>query len=408
MEQFTSKPWFPTGIVKDTSKNESLGLFQYYNVHTEFGTLDMFDVEDIDDVNRFNELIKTINDLDDFEVWGDFDSSEIFNQIETSENKNGVNFTISNSKNSLQGIFHHFPINSWRRKWSELEESSHFLIPTGGVQWKGLDILVFRKSVRSKPIKWKSEASAIFSDMGENLGKFHTIMLETSAPRMEKEWNSRLKRLETISSSGTLWRVPHSKNTDSIRSLGDLDLNDWIIVNNDITLDLLNLGFQLFDGLVTKNNRFSCLRDLASLYVEIDNSSLVSGSESKEYLRKILFESWKKEAPKKWYSKSALDGNSGGMQIWRYDVELRNMFLAKSFNSKYNKKWIRGVKDIQRNLFNYRIISGSALGMLLSSTTIALLWPNLGMGIKIFILGAGFAIYSIGMRVYRNTSLPPY
>ena len=41
-------------------------------------------------------------------------------------------------------------------------------------------------------------------------------MLETSAPRMEKEWNLRLKRLETISSSGTLWRVPHSRNTNSI------------------------------------------------------------------------------------------------------------------------------------------------------------------------------------------------
>ena len=115
-----------------------------------------------------------------------------------------------------------------------------------------------------------------------------------------------------------------------------------------------------------------------------------------------------KQAPKKWYSKSALDGNLGGMQIWRYDVELRNLFLARVFDIKYNKKWIKEVKDIQRNLFNYRIISGSALGMLLSSTTIALLWPNLSLGIKIFILGAGISIYSIGMRLYRNTSLPPY
>ena len=205
-----------------------------------------------------------------------------------------------------------------------------------------------------------------------------------------------------------MWRAPHSKNTDSIRSLGDLNLNDWRMVNDDVTLDLLNLGFQSFEGLVTKNNRFSCLRDLASLYVEIDNSSLFSGNSSKEYLRKLLFESWKKEAPKKWYSKSALDGNLGGMQIWRYDVELRNLFLARIFDFKYNKKWIKGVKDIQRNLFNYRIISGSALGMLLSSTTIALLWPNLSLGIKIFILGAGISIYSIGMRLYRNTSLPPY
>ena len=133
--------------------------------------------------------------------------------------------------------------------------------------------------------------------MGEILGKFHTKMLETSAPRMEKEWNSRLKRLETIPSSGTLWRAP-LKNTDSIRSLGDLNLNDWRIVNDDVILDLLNLGFQSFEGLVTKNNRFSCLRDLASLYVEIDNSSSFSGTSSKGYLRKLLFESWKSKHPK--------------------------------------------------------------------------------------------------------------
>ena len=53
------------------------------------------------------------------------------------------------------------------------------------------------------------------------------------------------------------------------------------MVNDEVTLDLLNLGFQSFEGLVTKNNRFSCLRDLASLYVEIpDNSPSFSGNSS--------------------------------------------------------------------------------------------------------------------------------
>ena len=408
MEQFSSKPWYPIGLVKETTKNENIGLFQHFSIHTEFGTLDMLNFEGLDDVKKFNELINQINNIDGFEVWGDFNNLETFDQIEIIENQKGVNFTVSNSDMSYSGIFHNFPVNSWRRKWSEIENNSSLLIPSGGIQWNGLDVMVFRKTVVSKPIKWKSESSALFSDMGEVLGKFHTKMLETSAPRMEKEWNSRLKRLETITSSGTLWRVPFSKNTDSIRSLGNLSLNDWMILDGEVTLDLLGLGFQLFEKLVTENNRFSCFRDIASLYVEIDGSSMVSGTTSKEYLRKVLFESWRTEAPKKWHSKSALDGNLGGMQIWRYDVELKKLFLAKSFNLKYNKNWIRGVKDIQRTLFNYRIISGSALGMLLSSAMIALLWPNLGIGIKILIFGMGIAVYSIGMKVYRNTSLPPY
>ena len=45
------------------------------------------------------------------------------------------------------------------------------------------------------------------------------------------------------------------KNTDSIRSLGDLNLNDWRMVNDEVALDLLNLT-QSFEGLVTKNNRY--------------------------------------------------------------------------------------------------------------------------------------------------------
>lgn len=408
MERFSSKPWFPNEIVKEFTKNENIGIFQHYEVHTEFGTLEMLNIEDLKDVTVFNQLLKQVNDNDDFELWGDITPLEKFNTIELFENQNGINFTVSDSQKSLQGIFHNFPTKSWRRKWSEIETNKNILIPTGGIQWKGFDVMVFRPSVQSTDLELKSESTAIFSEMGKLLGEFHTIMMDTSAPRMEKEWNSRLKRLETISSSGTLWRVPHSKNTDSIRSLGNLTCDEWIMVDDNISLDLLNLGFQILGGLLTEINRFSCLRDVASMYVDIDNSSVVSGTNSREYLRKVFFESWCKEAPPKWHSKSALDGNLGGMQIWRYDVELQNLFLAKSYNKKYSKSWINGVKDIQRALFSFRIISASALGMLLSSATIALLWPGLSLVWKALVLSSGIVIYSLGMKAYRNTSLPPY
>lgn len=408
MEQFSSKLWFPNGIVNEFTKNENISLFEHYNIHTEFGTIDLLDVSELDDVETFNRLISELNDLEDFEFWGDFNPLDKFENIELIETRKGIQLNLSNSENSLQGIFHNLPIKSWRRKWSELETNSHFLIPTGGIQWKGLDVMVFRQSVKSSPLEWKTESPAIFSEMGSILGKFHTLMLDTSAPRMEKEWNSRLKRLETISSSGTLWRVPHSRNTNSIRSLGDLTCKDWLMSDDNLSLDLLNLGFQVFGMLITETTRFSCLRDIASMYVDIDNSKLVSGTNSREYLRKVFFESWCKEAPSKWHSNSALDGNLGGMQIWRYDVELKNLFVAKSRNKVYSKVWIKNVKNIQRALFNYRIISGSALGMLFSSATIALLWPGLLMSAKVLILSTGVIIYYLGMKAYRKTSLPPY
>ena len=408
MEQFSSKLWFPKGIVNEFTKNENIGLFQHYNIHTEFGTIDMLDISELNNIETFNQLISEVNDLEDFEIWGDFNPKDNFESIELIETSKGIELNLSNSEKTLQGIFHNLPIKSWRRKWSELENSPHLLIPTGGIQWKGLDVMVFRQSVKSDSFEWKTESPAIFSEMGSILGKFHTLMLETSAPRMEKEWNSRLKRLETISSSGTLWRVPHSKNTNSIRSLGDLTCKDWLMIDENVSLDLLTLGFQEFGMFITETTRFSCLRDIASMYVDIDNSKLVSGTNSREYLRKVFFESWCKEAPHKWHSNSALDGNLGGMQIWRYDVELKNLFVARARKKVYSKVWIKNVKNIQRALFNYRIISGSALGMLLSSATIALLWPGLSMTSKVLILSTGVIIYYLGMKAYRKTSLPPY
>ena len=89
-------------------------------------------------------------------------------------------------------------------------------------------------------------------------------------------------------------------------------------------------------------------------------------------------------------------------------MELYNLFQSKLFNQKYDRTWIRNVKDIQRSLFNYRIISATSLGMLVSSTTIAILWPNLLLSIKLIIFLSGIFLYSSGMKFYRNTSLPPY
>ena len=101
-----------------------------------------------------------------------------------------------------------------------------------------------------------------------------------------------------------------------------------------IKLDLLSLGYQKFGNLITDNNRFSCLRDLASIYVEIDNSKISNSSNSKDFLRKIFFESWRNEAPEKWHSKSALDGNlevcKFGDMMWNYIIYSSQNYSIKN------------------------------------------------------------------------------
>lgn len=407
MEQLSSKPWYPKGIVREVVLEKEIGMLKFFDLHTEFGRLNMFYVEKLNKIEVFNRLIKDLKNSENFEFWGIFNDLKEVNNIEINELDIGIKIKINTNNKSLDGLFHNFPIKSWRRKWSELEDED-LLPPVGGIQWKGQDLMVFRESVDETKISWKTDSSDNFSEIGKILGRFHNMMLDNSAPRMEKEWNSRLKRLEKITSSGTLWRVPYSRHNNSIRSLGTLKLNNWVTVDGKIKLDLLSLGFQSFGNLISENNRFCCLRDIASIYHEIDNSKISTSIVSKQFLRKIFFESWRSSAPERWYSKSALDGNQGGMQIWRYDVELYSLFLSKLFVQKFDRTWIGNVKDIQRSLFTFRIISATSLGMLFSSAVIALLWPNLSIISKFTVLIFGIILYYLGMRIYRNTSLPPY
>lgn len=407
VEQFFSKPWYPEGVIKEVLDSTEIGLLKYYKLHTRFGNLEMLHVDNMNELDVFQKLISDLKNTENFEFWGVLKDLDKVEEIKISESECGIRITLTTKNISLDGLFHIFPIKSWRRKWSKLE-SNEFLKPVGGIQWKGKDLMVFRESENVEKISWKTDASSNFSEIGTILGRFHCLMLDNSAPRMEKEWNSRLKRLEKITSSGTLWRVPYSKNTNSIRSLGNLKLSNWIIVNDKIKLDLLSLGFQNFGNLVDDNNRFSCLRDIASIYHEIDNSNISLTSNSKKFLRKTFFDSWRNSAPERWYSKSALDGNLGGMQIWRYDVELYNLFLCRMFQKNFDRTWINSVKDIQRSLFNYRIISATSLGMLFSSAIIAFLWPNISLINKLIIFILGIFLYFVGMNFYRNTSLPPY
>ena len=90
MEQYSSKLWFPKGIVNEFTENEKLGPFNHYNIHTEFGTIEMLDVSELNDIDTFNQLISDLNDLEDFEFWGDFNSLDKFEKIEIQETKKGI------------------------------------------------------------------------------------------------------------------------------------------------------------------------------------------------------------------------------------------------------------------------------------------------------------------------------
>ena len=111
---------FIQALVPDWNREKkllkSISLFQHYNVHTEFGTLDMFNIENFAaDIKVFSELIKNIETLDDFEIWGILITQKILKKLKLKKVRRELISTISNKK-TIQEIFHNFPVSSWRRK----------------------------------------------------------------------------------------------------------------------------------------------------------------------------------------------------------------------------------------------------------------------------------------------------
>ena len=54
MEQLSSKPWYPKGIVREVVLEKEIGMLKFFDLHTEFGRLNMFYVEKLNKIDVFN------------------------------------------------------------------------------------------------------------------------------------------------------------------------------------------------------------------------------------------------------------------------------------------------------------------------------------------------------------------
>ena len=212
-------------------------------------------------------------------------------------------------------------------------------------------------------------------EIGLLLGKFHTLMNENVAPPIPEKWNERLKRLEHVTSSNTLWRAPHSKFTEAILTHGNLSL-DKIILDSDNKWKLIGFEGMKLQTLIDSTTRFPAIRDLASIYWSISkimNDLEIYDNELEKNIRMWLFESWLSEAPKKWSNSKSLDTHKGGIMIWEYDCALYELFTEQAFEGKnkiHTKKWLSNVTRIQAIMFKNRLYSALskisiAIGLLL-------------------------------------------
>lgn len=108
-------------------------------------------------------------------------------------------------------------------------------LPIAGCDKDGDHVLVYSKS---RP----TEIS------GENLAKLHTALIEGgwTTPNDQGTWNERLKTIEDVLKTNTLWRAPHSKNTIGIPKFNlkemrvvPISISEKLIWSEDTNLPLL-------------------------------------------------------------------------------------------------------------------------------------------------------------------------
>lgn len=206
--------WWPKGIVK--SHDES-------SISTSWGTRPLH-IPEIT-LDWWNNLDKT---------WGEWPEVKEFEQIE--ENQTGIWFDIGDYKALVVPI----PTGKnasrlARNPQLKLALKSHLQLPIAGCDKDGDHVLIYPKD---KPRKITAKS----------LAGLHNALVNGiwATPNNEYGWNERLKKVEDILKTSTLWRAPHSNNTigiprielDGMRPV-PLPLSEALLCNKDTNLPMI-------------------------------------------------------------------------------------------------------------------------------------------------------------------------
>jgi len=374
--EFSSQPWFPTGILTKLEKLEDKNSnFSEFKVHTIHGTLKMiWPKGEPKNILFWKNLDELLNDKN-MKPWGvanNFNFKEIDN-VKSIENQKNI-MLILEGNTSLVATYNPILCPNRESKFNKMEIEKVAINPIGGLKLNKHDLILFYESkingvklgdnLREALINSDlDKIESLLTEAGSLLGKFHKSMDKNVAPPIPEHWNNRLKRLEKITSSNTLWRAPHSNFTEAIWTHGDFNLDKIILDSSNNVWKLKNFSSVPIHTLIDSTTRFPAIRDVACAYRSI--SHLMHDLEIDDYelerkMKKWIFESWSKHAPQKWANAEALNAYKGGILIWEYDCALCDLFFEQVYerNTKnITKKWLSSVTRIQASMFKNRIYS---------------------------------------------------
>ena len=222
----------------------------------------------------------------------------------------------------------------------------------GGMQHEGRDVILIFEKEEGKAIPMNANS---IREAGAALGRFHAKSATVlSTPNDERSWNNRNAMLERRTRSATVWRGPHSGDTQGTITHRNFSHSVCKIVDGAIRIGGCFGG--VHEALVPENSPFPAIRDVGAAYA----SMLGKDPE----FRKSFYEGWISTAPAHWYSSKAVDTHRGGVMIWEYEQILQHRLFNQAWGRSepgYITRWLAGVSGLQNGMYQARILAVAGL-----------------------------------------------
>ena len=422
------EPWFPHAAVTTEIRPSNLSTpngFVSFDVSIPWDTLSMiWPTEGLPNVEKLQSWVEMEG------RWGNFESLKDAKTVHWSSGPLGPVAKIDSGKKGIWKLeILPFDDDGHGSRIAELLGNNPY-VAQGGVRWQGRDIILLWRDLSLWPTANQvltnllssgklDESRLLVESCGVILGEFHTLVSESANPvRYAKPWNERLKILEERTSSRTLWRAPHGKDTVGCITHRNFSLENIVVLNdasgepNYKEVHLLHPASGVYGAILPMLDRAPGLRDLASGYRSLElNDNVIDSGMSLE-LRRCLFDGWCSTAPPSWSSSQSLDSHKGGVPIWEYEKALEEQIFSDVFGKKIHARtrwFLYHVSSIQAGMFRARTVAAGALSCLLvaglgvySGMTGLLSWEDS------FPLILCVLPIPILRQFYRNLAPPPY
>ena len=321
----------------------------------------------IDGISEWEEAIS------DLTSWGKVPDPSSLSSVLLSENDRGPIARLSGDSNWIAEFLPWGSDGLLRRR---IDASSEVCdAPCGGFSWEGGDLILIweesstEESSRDALIRALIDgdheaATQTLRECGISLGRYHKhVEPVRTTPPDPNRWNARVAGIEELLRSNSVWRVPHSRDSECMLGLGDVGLADFH--GGRIRISRPRLHSALFPA----KCEFPAIRDLASVAHDLSRAFYETESDLDIVeLRSSLIEGWRSSAPENWSSDRVLYSHRGGLAIWEYEQCLLDVIEAVSHQSGAPQPatgLISYVPRYQKRMFNNRTFG--ALSMMAGS-----------------------------------------